>query len=173
MTEAIPPEVTPDELAEERAETMRRATEIAIRLGVLAIVVGWCLQIIAPFVGIVAWGMIIAIASTSPYEFLVRRLGGKRGLAATLLVCLSLAIVVVPAVMLSSTLISGAQHFSTDMADGSIEIPPPPAHVAGGFEGRPPQAPRYRPTVPAGRPRPGPAPAAVPGTARSTGRLRP
>jgi predicted PurR-regulated permease PerM len=130
MTEATPPEGTPDELAEERAETMRRATEIAIRLGVLAIVVGWCLQIIAPFVGIVAWGMIIAIASTSPYEFLVRRLGGKRGLAATLLVCLSLAVVVVPAVMLSSTLISGAQHFSTDMADGSIDIPPPPAHVA-------------------------------------------
>jgi predicted PurR-regulated permease PerM len=130
MSETTPPAGTPNDLAEARAETMRRATEIAVRLGVLAIVVAWCLQIIAPFVGIVIWGMIIAIAATSPYEAMVRGLGGKRALAATLLVCLALAVVVVPCVMLSSTLISGAQEFSADIADGSLEIPPPPSHVA-------------------------------------------
>lgn len=130
MNETPPPAQTPINLAEARAETMRRATEVAVRLGVLAIVVFWCLQIIAPFVGIVIWGLIIAIGVTSPYEAIVRALGGKRVLAATLLVCLALAVVVVPAVMLSTTLISGAQHFATDMTDGTLEIPPPPKHVA-------------------------------------------
>ena len=64
-----------DDLIEAREETMRRATEIAARLGVIAIVVAWCLQIIAPFVGIVIWGLIIAIALQSPYDAISRKIG--------------------------------------------------------------------------------------------------
>ncbi|MBW2295433.1 MAG: hypothetical protein JRG94_24470, partial [Deltaproteobacteria bacterium] len=66
MSETTPtPMPTPrpaNDLSEAREETMRRATEIAVRLGAIAIVVAWCLQIIAPFVGIVIWGLIIAVA---------------------------------------------------------------------------------------------------------------
>lgn len=118
------------ELAAARAETLRRATEVAIRLGVLALVVGWCLQIVAPFVGIVVWGAIIAIGADTPYEAVVRWLGGRRGVAATFLVAVSLAVIVVPTVMLSDTLISGAQRFAADMEDGTLRVPPPPLSVA-------------------------------------------
>jgi len=130
MSEATPPTIPQSELANARAESMRRATEIAIRLGVIVLVVAWCLQIVAPFVGIVVWGWIIALAMTTPYEALTRAIGGRRGLAATILVTISLAIVVVPAVMLSDTLISGAQEFSSQIADGTFEIPPPVEGVA-------------------------------------------
>jgi predicted PurR-regulated permease PerM len=130
MSETTPPAGTATDLSEARAESMRRATEIAIRLGVVGILVVWCLQIIAPFIGIVLWAMIISIAATTPYEAVTRHLGGRRGLAATLLVSISLAIIVIPAVMLSDTLISGAQHFAADIAEGSLEVPPPPPHVA-------------------------------------------
>jgi len=119
-----------DELIQARAETMRRATEIAVRLGVLTIFVAMCLQILAPFVGIVAWGLIIAIGATGPYEAVVSKLGDRRGLAATLFVLLALALVIAPAVMLSETLVSGAQYFAHDIADGALEIPPPPADIA-------------------------------------------
>ena len=119
-----------NEVIEAREETMRRATDIAVRLGALAIIVAWCLTIIAPFVGIVAWGLIIAIAVTGPYESVATTLGSRRGLAATLFVLLGFALIVVPAVLLSDTLVSGAQHFARDISDGSIEVPPPPAHVA-------------------------------------------
>jgi predicted PurR-regulated permease PerM len=118
------------ELMQARAETMRRATEIAVRLGVLTIFVALCLQILAPFVGIVAWGLIIAIAVTGPYEVVVQKMGDRRGLTATLFVLLALALVIIPAVMLSETLVSGAQYFAHDIADGSLDIPPPPAHIA-------------------------------------------
>jgi hypothetical protein len=36
------------------------AIEIAIRLGVIFLILAWCLQIITPFIGLVAWGAIIA-----------------------------------------------------------------------------------------------------------------
>ncbi|MBW2391565.1 MAG: AI-2E family transporter [Deltaproteobacteria bacterium] len=108
---------------------MRRATEIAVRLGAIAIVVAWCLQIIAPFVGIVIWGLIIAVALQGPYDAIARRVGGRRQLAAAIIVLLGIAVVVVPAVLLSETLVSGAQNFAEDIADGSMDIPPPPSHV--------------------------------------------
>jgi predicted PurR-regulated permease PerM len=119
------------ELEAARAETMRRATEVAIRIGVLAVVVGWCLTIVAPFIGIVVWGAIIAIGADTPYEAIVRWLGGRRGLAATLIVALSLAVIVVPTVMLSDTLISGAHRFAEDLKDDKLHVPPPPPDVAG------------------------------------------
>ena len=130
MSATTPDGDRPTSLADARAESMRRATEIAVRLGLLAAIALWCFQIVAPFIGIVLWGLIIAIAATTPYEAVVRALGGRRGLAATLLVTLSLAVIVVPAVMLSETLISGAQHFAKDVSAGTFALPPPPERVA-------------------------------------------
>ena len=112
MTDSAQPRQSSDDMEEARAETMRRATEIAVRLGVLAIVVAFCLQIIAPFIGIVVWGLIIAIASTGAYEAVAKGLGDRRGLAATLFVLLGLAVIIIPGVLLSETLVSGAQHFA-------------------------------------------------------------
>ena len=123
---------TPDtarSLTEAREETMHRATEIAVRLGVIAIVVAWCLQIVAPFVGIVIWGLIIAVALKSPYDAIARAIGDRPQLAASIIVLLGFSVVVVPAVLLSETLVSGAHDFADHIANGSVEIPPPPPHV--------------------------------------------
>jgi predicted PurR-regulated permease PerM len=109
---------------------VRTAVEIAIRLGVIALLVVACLQIVAPFVGIVAWGMIIAVAAGSPFEALCRFMGGRRGLAATVAVVLALLVIFVPAVLLTNTLVSGARHYASQLADGSFRVPPPAASVA-------------------------------------------
>ena len=59
----------------------------------IAIVVAWCLQIIAPFVGIVIWGLIIAIALQSPYDALSRKIGNRKNIAATIMVLLGINLV--------------------------------------------------------------------------------
>jgi predicted PurR-regulated permease PerM len=45
-------------------------------------------------------------------------------------VLLGLALLVAPAIILSGTLVSGAQHFAADIGDGRLTIPPPPARMA-------------------------------------------
>ena len=45
----------------ERADRVRDATEIAVRLGVLLVLVVLCLWIMAPFIGILMWAVVIAI----------------------------------------------------------------------------------------------------------------
>ena len=101
-----------------------------MRLGVLLVLAVLCLQIMAPFIGILLWALVIAIGLDTAFERIAARLGGRRGLAAALLVAVGLLSLIVPAVLLSGTLVSGTQAFAEDMEDGRLSVPPPPDHVA-------------------------------------------
>jgi predicted PurR-regulated permease PerM len=126
----MPEEATENLPAPTLSPAIRIAIEIAIRLGAIALLVAACLTIIGPFLGIVAWAIIIAIAADGGHRRLTDWLGGRRGLAATLGVVLALLILIVPAVRLSDTLVTGAQQFANGLRDGSVHIPAPDARVA-------------------------------------------
>jgi len=121
------------QLSERRAEMSDRlqsATEIAIRLGLVVLLVLLCLQILTPFLGVIIWALIIAIAADSPFERLCSMLGGKRGLASAIFVVAGLLIIIVPAVLLTETLVGGAQDFAEQLRSGDLKVPPPPDKVA-------------------------------------------
>lgn len=118
------------EVGGEPTTPVRTAIEVSIRLGAIALLVAACLMIVAPFLGIVAWALIIAVAADGPHEKLSRSMGGRRRLAATLAVAATLLVLIVPAVRLSDTLISGAQAFALDLKDGRIQVPTPDRRVA-------------------------------------------
>ena len=119
-----------DALTPGRTPDVHAVVEISVRIGVLFLLVGVCLLILAPFAGIVVWALIIAIAAEDLFRRLALVLGGRQRFAATLLVVLALMLLIVPAVLLSETLIGGAQRFQADLADGKIDIPPPSEKVA-------------------------------------------
>jgi predicted PurR-regulated permease PerM len=104
--------------------------ELVVRLGVLVILVAWCFKIMAPFVGPVAWGIIIAVAAAGAFSRLERFVGGRSSLAAALFVLFALLLLIVPAVILSETLVSGAQQVAEQLSAGTIDVPPPPDEVA-------------------------------------------
>lgn len=114
----------------ELSSTIHDVIEISIRLGAITLLVVACLTIVAPFVGIVLWGLIIAIAADAPFDALARSFGGRRGLAATLVVVVTLLVLVVPMVQLSESLVEGAQSFSKDLSAGRVHVPPPDPSVA-------------------------------------------
>jgi predicted PurR-regulated permease PerM len=114
---------------EARAAVIRTAIEIAIRLGAIALLVGWCLLIVAPFLGVVAWALIIAIAMDEPFEALCRRLHGRRILASVLGVGLALSLIFGPAVLLSESLVSAAQELAKDLRGGQLAVPTPAASI--------------------------------------------
>jgi predicted PurR-regulated permease PerM len=106
-------------------QLIRSAVEIAIRLGAIALLVGWCLLIIAPFLGVVVWALIIAIALEDFFEALSRRIGGRRVLAAVLIVGVGLSLVFGPAVYLSDALVSSAQELAHNLKGRELVVPPP------------------------------------------------
>ena len=105
--------------------------DIAVRIGLIALLTFWCLYIAAPFVGPVIWGAIIAIGSYPLYRWLQAKLGLGGGLTATLYTLVLLSVLITPTVILSGALIDQGQGLSADLQEGTLTIPPPPESVAG------------------------------------------
>jgi predicted PurR-regulated permease PerM len=105
------------------------AIEIAIRLGVIFLILAWCLQILAPFIGLIAWGAIIAVAIYSPFLKLVEKLGGRKKLALTLIAVVSIAAILIPVISLSTSLVESATTIGDQISTGKVIIPPPSESV--------------------------------------------
>ena len=108
---------------------IQRAIELSIHIGLLALLAIACLWILRPFILLVAWGIIIAIAVYPAYRKLQSLLGGRGTLAAVLGTLLFLAVLIVPVALLTETTIEGAQDLTAHIKDGSLAIPPPPDNV--------------------------------------------
>jgi predicted PurR-regulated permease PerM len=102
-----------------------QAIEIAIRLGIIFMLAYFCLQILSPFVSLVIWGAIIAVAIYPLYEKLAERLGGKRKLAVTILAVAGIAIVLLPVISLSGSMADSAASIGHSIANGEANVPPP------------------------------------------------
>jgi predicted PurR-regulated permease PerM len=110
-------------------EYQHRVFEIAVRLGLVGILIIWCYRIASPFITTILWGIIIAVALRSSHVRLKKKLGGRNGLAAVVITLLLLLILIVPTIILSGTLVDSAQEITTRIKDGTLHVPPPSARV--------------------------------------------
>ena len=107
----------------------RRAVEIAIHVGLVILLTTACLMILRPFLPLVAWGSIIAIAANPAYQKLRSMLGGRGKLAAVLFTLIVLGVLIVPVALLTQTTIQGIQTLIAHTREGTLGIPAPPDSV--------------------------------------------
>ena len=110
-------------------EHIRRALEVSIHVGLVVLLTTACLVILTPFLPLVAWGVVIAIAVYPAYRWLRSILGERGTLAAVLFALIFLAILIVPVALLTETVIEGVQTLTAQVKDGTLGVPPPPASV--------------------------------------------
>ena len=111
----------------------RQAIDLAIRLAVIALLAFWCYWIARPFLMPIVWGVVLAVALYPLYLRLENVLGGRRKLAAGLMVVACLALIVVPVVALSDSVLDGARAVSSKIEhedEGELKLPPAPESVA-------------------------------------------
>lgn len=114
---------------EDKSAFISNAVEAGIRIGILLFLASWCFDIIRPFMIMVIWGVIIAVASYPVYVRLCRYLSGRAGLAAVLYTVLLLSVLLVPTVMLSETALESTTDLAAQLRSGELHIPPPPESV--------------------------------------------
>jgi len=112
-------------------EYVSRALETSINIGLAALLAASCLLFVKPFVPLIAWGIIIAVASYPVFLKLQRVLGGRGGWAAALYTLILLAILIIPVVLLAQSLVEGVQTLTAHLKDGTLGVPAPPDSVAG------------------------------------------
>ncbi len=111
-------------------ELMQKATEVTIRLVVIAALMLWCFLIFRPFLVPVLWGVILAVALSPLFERLRSMLGGRTKLAATVFMLVGLGALVIPVWFLSESFLDGVRWMKDEQHKESIRVPPPPASVA-------------------------------------------
>jgi predicted PurR-regulated permease PerM len=108
----------------------RKLLDVLIRAGLVFVLVVLCYQVFAPFVSLMAWALILAVALYPLHQRLTRRLNGKQGLAATLLVLAGAVLIVLPTAVLMASLGDSLHTLVTDVQSNTLQIPAPPASVA-------------------------------------------
>jgi predicted PurR-regulated permease PerM len=101
-----------------------------IQIAAVTIIVFWCFTIISPFIGMVLWALIIAVALYPLHQSLTAKMGNRAKLSATIFVLLGLTILVLPTILLAESSIEGIRAIATGMEDGTIVVPPPNQSVA-------------------------------------------
>jgi len=103
--------------------------DTTIRLFILILIVGWCLMIMYPFVSIILWSLILAIAMHPLHRTLSKRLGGRPKLASTIIVFFVLVIIFLPTWLLIDSLIDQVKELKASFDMGTLTIPPPAEKV--------------------------------------------
>ena len=105
--------------------------DVLIRAGLIFALAALCFQIFAPFLTLMVWGLILAVTLYPMQEYVAAKMGGRQGLAATLIVILGIALIVVPTAILMSSLGDSVQRLIHDVQSDALVIPAPRESVAG------------------------------------------
>ena len=114
---------------ERKASPSSAAIDIAIRLGVLAVLVVWCFQILRPFVSPIIWGIIVAVALYPVYQKLNAKLGDRRKLTAAIMTISALLIIIIPGFQLAVSGADSLKTLNTKLEEKELKVPPPPERV--------------------------------------------
>jgi predicted PurR-regulated permease PerM len=114
---------------DQRQNILATAIDLIVKVGMLAVLIFFCLNIISPFVNILLWAMIIAIIVFPLYEKLGKYFGKRKKMASLVITIVALAILLIPSYWLLASLVDGLAQLGADIKDGIFEIPPPSERV--------------------------------------------
>ena len=97
-----------------QASADRRVAD-AVRLGLIGLFAYWSLTLVAPFAVVMIWAIIFAVALYPLYASLRARLGGRGGLAATLITLVGLVIIIGPLAAITLNFADAVQPVITEL----------------------------------------------------------
>ena len=103
--------------------------DTTIRLFIIFLIVGWCLAIMYPFVSIILWSLILAMALHPLHKIMSEKMGGRPKLASAIIVVSLLVIIFVPTWLLIDSLIGEVKALKASFDNGTLTIPPPTEKV--------------------------------------------
>jgi predicted PurR-regulated permease PerM len=111
--------------------TVDTALEVAIHIGLAILLTIACIVILWPFIPLLAWGIIIAVAAYPAFKKLQRAVGGRPVVASAVFTLALLAVLIIPTFLLAGSLVDGIQSVTAHVRSGAPMVPPPPASVSG------------------------------------------
>jgi predicted PurR-regulated permease PerM len=112
-----------DDELEQRAAS--RLLDVLIRAGLISVLAVLCYVLFRPFLPLMAWALILAITLYPLHRGLARRIGGRQGLAATIIVITGCVVIIAPTALLMNSFGTSVHNFVISVRDNTLKIPAP------------------------------------------------
>ena len=107
-----------------------RFLDMFIRFGLILALASFCYTVFSPFLNMMLWAVILAVTLYPLHQYFATKLGGKQGWSSTLIVLLGIVLIVVPTVLMISSLGESVSVMIDKLSGRAFVIPPPSAHIA-------------------------------------------
>ncbi len=97
-----------------------------IRFGLLALLAYWSYLLLEPFVELILWSVILAVTVYPAYRMLLKRVGGRATVAASLITTATFVLLVGPAALLADSLVQSSNGFYQSVKSGQPTFLPAP-----------------------------------------------
>ena len=105
--------------------------DIYLRIVLLTLLLLWSFFIVRPFVTLIVWSIILAVALYPMYQKLLQwTKGKKKGLVTSLFVLVLLALIVVPTIRVTGSVMESGASFFESFKAGTLKVPPPRESVS-------------------------------------------
>jgi len=104
--------------------------DVLVKVGLIALMAVVCFRIFAPFLNLMLWGLILAVALYPLQQRIAGGPAGKQGRAASLLVIGIILVIGGPTVMLASSFAGHIYEVFDAFSNNTVDIPVPDASVA-------------------------------------------
>ena len=108
----------------------RKIIDLCIRIGLIGFLVIRCYQIFKPFIGILLWSVILAVAIYPLHTFITRKMGGRNGRAATVLILAIVLSVFIPTTLLVFSFADSTTDLVKQVQSGTLQVPAPSTSIA-------------------------------------------
>jgi predicted PurR-regulated permease PerM len=113
----------------QRSRAGEDVVQVAIRLGLLAFLIYWSFVLLQPFIPVLAWAVVLAVALYPAFDWLSAHIGYRPRIAAFVITIAVLAVFLGPATWLGIGLVDGLRNISDQLTSGNIAISSPPESV--------------------------------------------
>src|SRR5262245_11045933 len=106
-----------------------RLLDVMIRAGLIGLLAALCYVVFAPFLTLMVWAMVLAVVLHPMQQWLARRMGGRIGVASTLIVIAGVVLLVVPTAVLMDSFGGSVHGLVSAVRDNTLVIPEPPESI--------------------------------------------
>jgi predicted PurR-regulated permease PerM len=107
-----------------------KLVDTIVRLAVLFFLLGWCFTILRPFVLVLIWSAVIAIAIAPLHIIFTKMFRNRKALAAVVLTILMLSVLIIPSWMVTQSVFEEVSNLRELNQNGQLVIPPPGENTA-------------------------------------------
>lgn len=100
--------------------------DVYIKIVLLSLLLVWSFYIVRPFVTLIVWSIIVAVALHPFYKKLLKiTKGKKKGLVTSVFILILIALIIVPTINLTGSIIDSGQELYQSFDEGTLQVPPP------------------------------------------------